>query len=143
YSSTGMLYSKLPWFAAKLFEEAAFHGSPGDAETLMRDPAIRNLLDADGPPTFSRIAAALHTRRPAQVDRVVEDCTKPEGRNAEVKRNCFMALVALGRLDDAFRLAAIFYPDQRGPTPQAREQRWFASQSIPAAYLSIPQMARL
>lgn len=54
-----------------------------------------------------------------------------------------MALVALARLDGAFRLAAIFYPDLRGPTQRERERRWLLSQPIPAAYLSIPQMAPL
>ena len=60
YAGMGMQYSKIPWFAAKLFEEAAFHGSPGDAELLMHDPAIRNLLEQEGVPVYSHIAAALH-----------------------------------------------------------------------------------
>jgi hypothetical protein len=46
-------------------------------------------------------------------------------------------------LDDAYRLAALLYPDQRGPTSQARQQRWYQNQPMPAAYLSIPQMAPL
>jgi hypothetical protein len=54
-----------------------------------------------------------------------------------------MALVALGRLDEAFRLATLLYPDQRGSTPLARQQRWFQAPAMPAAYLSIPQMAPL
>jgi len=51
--------------------------------------------------------------------------------------------VALGRLDNAFRLAALLYPDQRGTTEQARQQRWFQTEMMPAAYLFIPQTARL
>jgi hypothetical protein len=51
--------------------------------------------------------------------------------------------VALGRVDDAFQMAAIVYPDQRGSTPQAQQQRWFQSQMMPAAYLFIPQTAIL
>ena len=136
-------YSKTPWFAAKLFEEAAFHGSSGDAETLMHDSALRNLLEPDGPPTYSRIALALHYHRKADVDQVVDDCAEPGDRSAEVKRTCFMALVALGRVDDAFRLAAFLYPDQRGATPEARRLRWFQSQPMPSAYLFIPQTAFL
>jgi TolB-like protein len=143
HAGMGMQYAKIPWFAAKMFEEAAFNGAPGDAETLMRDPAMRNLLEQDAPPTFTRIAVALHYRRPADVEQVNKDCAKPDGRGAEVKRTCFMALVALGRLDDAYRLAALLYPDQRGPTPQARQQRWLQAPPIPAAYLLIPQMAPL
>ena len=89
-----------------MFEEAAFHGARGDAEMLMRDPAVRNLLEQDGPPIFSHIAVALHYRRAADIDRVVQDCAKANTTSAEVKRTCFMALVALGRLDDAFRLGS-------------------------------------
>jgi hypothetical protein len=54
-----------------------------------------------------------------------------------------MALVALERLDDAFRMAAIVYPDQRGSTPEDRQQRWFQSPTMPAAYLFIPQTSAL
>jgi hypothetical protein len=54
-----------------------------------------------------------------------------------------MALVALGRVDDAFRLAAFLYPDQRGVTPEARRLRWFQTQPMPSAYLFIPQTASL
>jgi len=137
----GMQYAKIPWFAAKLFEEAAFHGAPGDAEALMKDPANRAVLEEDGAPVYGDIAVAVHYRRAADVDQVVRDCADPAGRSAEIKRTCFMAVVALGRLDDAFRLAALLYPDQRGATQEAREQRWFQAETIPAAYLSIPQTA--
>ncbi|HWX90932.1 MAG TPA: hypothetical protein VNY75_11530, partial [Rhizomicrobium sp.] len=143
YSEMGVQYSKMPWFVAKLFEVAAFHGAPGDAEALMRDPTVRNLLEQDSRPTFSRIAVALHHHRRADVDAAAGDCTKPDDRSAEVTRTCFMALVALERLDDAFRLAAIFYPDQRGATPQERQQRWFSAKMMSVAYLLIPQMVPL
>jgi len=144
YAGMGMQYSKIPWFAAKLFEEAAFHGSPGDAESLlMRDPAIRTLLEQEGVPVYSHTAVALHTHRASDADQVVQDCAGSDHRSAEVKRTCFMALVALGRLDNAFRLAALLYPDQRGTTEQARQQRWFQTEMMPAAYLFIPQTARL
>jgi len=143
YAGMGMQYSKIPWFAAKLFEEAAFHGSPGDAESLMRDPAIRILLEQEGVPVYSHTAVALHTHRASDADQVVQDCAGSDHRSAEVKRTCFMALVALGRLDDAFQLAAIVYPDQRGSTPEVRQQRWFQTEMMPAAYLFIPQTAAL
>lgn len=139
----GMQYSKIPWFAAKLFEEAAFHGAPGDAEALMKDPATRYLLEQDGAPIYSHIAVAVHYHRRADIDQVVKDCADPDGRSAEARRTCFMGLVALGRLDDAFRLAALLYPDQRGATPQERQQRWLSSPAMPAAYLSIPGTAAL
>ncbi len=143
YAGMGMQYSKIPWFAAKLFEEAAFHGSPADAEALMRDPAIRNLLEQEGVPVYSHIAMALHNHRASDADQVAQDCAGSDRRGAEVRRTCFMALVALGRLDDAFRLAALLYPDQRGSTQEVRQQRWFQTDMMPAAYLFIPQTAAL
>jgi DNA-binding winged helix-turn-helix (wHTH) protein/TolB-like protein len=143
YAGMGMQYSKIPWFAAKLFEDAAFHGSPGDAEALMHDPAIRNILEQEGVPVYSHIAVALHYHRRPDRDAVAQDCANPGGRGAEMIRTCFMALVALERLDDAFRLAAIVYPDQRGSTPEIRQQRWFQNPTMPAAYLFIPQTAAL
>ena len=136
-------YPKVPWFAAKMFEAAAFHGAPGDAEALLQDPALAALLEPDGRPTFARIAQALRYRRAADVQAVVDDCARPDGRSPEVKRTCFMALVALARLDDAFRLADIVYPDQRGATPAERQRKWFTSNPIPAAYLSVPVTAPL
>ena len=66
---------------------------------------------------------------------------------SRVRRGCrcvcrfFLALIVLGRLDDAFWLADRFYPDQRGETQQARElQPGFV---IPPAYLSVPAAAPL
>jgi DNA-binding winged helix-turn-helix (wHTH) protein/TolB-like protein len=143
YAGMGMQYSKIPWFAAKLFEDAAFHGAAGDAQALLRDSAIRNLLEQEGVPVYSHIAVALHYHRRADSDVVAQDCANPSGRGAEMLRTCFMALVALERLDDAFRMAAIVYPDQRGATPEERQQRWFQSPTMPAAYLFIPQTAPL
>jgi len=134
-------YWTVPWFAAKLFEEAAFHGAPGDAEAMMREPEVRNILDQDGRPTFSRIALALNSRRPRDIDAVVDDCTRPDGLSVEAKRTCFIALAVLGRLDDAFQLANRFYPDQRGATRLEREQR--PRFEIPPAYLSVRELAPL
>jgi hypothetical protein len=59
----------------------------------------------------------------------------------EAKRTCFIALAVLGRLDDAFRLADRFYPDQRGATPQMRARR--PGFEIPPAYLSVRELAPL
>ncbi|HEY1878035.1 MAG TPA: hypothetical protein VGG66_11220, partial [Rhizomicrobium sp.] len=131
----------IPWFAAKLFEEAAFQGAPGDAEAMLREPGARNLLEPEGRQTFSRIAAALHYRRPQDIRAVVDDCKRFDDLSAEARRTCFVALIVLGRLDDAFRLADRFYPDQRGATLQARELR--SGFAIPPAYLSVREAAPL
>lgn len=133
-------YWTIPWFAAKLFEET-FQGTAGDAEVMMREPGMRSLLDQDGRPTFSRIALALHYRRPADIKAAADDCARPDGLGPEAKRTCFIALVVLGQLDEAFRLADHFYPDQRGAMQEAREMR--PGFVIPPAYLSVPQTAPL
>jgi DNA-binding winged helix-turn-helix (wHTH) protein/TolB-like protein len=131
----------IPWFAAKLFEEAAFQGAPGDAEAMLREPGARNLLEPEGRPTFSRIAVALHYRRPQDIQGVVDDCKRFDDLGAEARRTCFVAFIVLGRLEDAFWLADRFYPDQRGATWQAREVR--PGFMIPPAYLSVREAAPL
>jgi hypothetical protein len=149
-------YLTIPWFAAKLFEEAAFQGAPGDAEAMLREPGARNILEQEGRPTFSRIAVALHYRRPQDVQSVVDDCKGFDALGPEARRTCFLALIVLGRLDDAFWLADRFYPEQRGPTGQARDVRpgllmprnatWqsrdlWSGFLIPPAYLSVREAA--
>jgi DNA-binding winged helix-turn-helix (wHTH) protein/TolB-like protein len=148
----------IPWFAAKFFEEEAFQGAPGDAEAMLREPGARNILDQEGRPTFSRIAVALHYRRPQDIQAVADDCKKFDDLGAEARRTCFVALIVLRRLDDAFWLADRFYPDQRDATWQAREPRpdlliprnatWQSRELrsgflIPPAYLSVREAAPL
>ncbi len=138
------LYPRSPWFVAKMFEATAFRGAPADAQALLRDAAVVKLLMPDGTlKTFGAVEAALSRRRPSDIRAVVEDCRRSEGRTAEVKRTCFMALVALRRLDDAFALAAALYPDQRAATADARQRRWLSTEVSATAYLSVPVTAPL
>lgn len=132
------------WYPAKMFEATAFQGAPAEAETLLRDPGAENLLEPDGgPKTYSKILAALRHRRAADINSVVEDCTELEGGSPEIKRTCLIALTVLGRLDDAFRLASVLYPNQRAATPAALQQKWLSSESFATAYLSAPAMEPL
>lgn len=136
---------KSPWFVAKMFEATAFHGDTAAVLTLLRDETVQKyILLPDGSlKTYQKIALALIHRRASDIDAVVEDCRKLEGRSPEVRRTCFMALVALRRLDDAFAAAVVLYPDQRGATAGARQSRWLSSESAPTAYLSVPVTAPL
>lgn len=134
-----------PWFVAKMFEATAFHGNRADALMLLHDENVQKkiLIPDGGLKTFQTIAMALLHRRVSDIAAVVHDCRKLERRSPEVKRTCFMALVVLGRLDDAFAVAAILYPDQRGVTAEARQRRWLSTDVSPTAYLSIPVTAPL
>lgn len=136
---------KSPWFVAKMFEATAFHGDAPAVLTLLRDVTVQKyILIPDGSlRTYQNIALALIHRRASDIDAVVEDCRKLEGRSPEVKRTCFMALVVLMRLDDAFAAALVLYPDQRAATAEARQRRWLSTEISPTAYLSIPVTAPL
>jgi len=138
-------FGGVPWFVAKGFEATAFHGAPGEAETLLRGPVATKLFETEGDAkAFGLdVIAALRLPRPANIDRVVALCKKAPGRSAEIRRTCFMALAALNRLDDAFALASTQYPDQHAATAGEREAKWLSSDMVPTAYLSIPATAPL
>jgi DNA-binding winged helix-turn-helix (wHTH) protein/TolB-like protein len=140
----GKVFPTGSWLAAKAFEAAAFYGAPGDAEALLAEPAIRAQLDpVDGPQTFSKIARAVHTRRPDDIAAMAADCVRTDARSPEQFRLCFQALAMLGRLDEGFRLAAYFYPDQRGASAAERDRKWLAAPAVPTAYLLVPPTASL
>lgn len=140
----GKVFPTGSWLAAKAFEAAAFYGAPGEAEALVADSAVRIQLDpVDGPQTFSKIARAIHTRRPADIAAMTADCVRTDARSPEQNRLCFQALVVLGRLDEAFQLADHFYPDQSGATAAERDRKWLAAPTVPTAYLLVPPTAPL
>jgi hypothetical protein len=138
------LYPKLAWFPAKVFESTAFYGALDEADALLKDPAAAPLLQPEGEgKTYGAIVAALRHHRPADINSVVDDCTKVTGRSLEFRRICFVALVKLGRIDDAYRMAELLYPDQRGPNQAEIERRWLARYPLNTAYLVIPSTAPL
>jgi DNA-binding winged helix-turn-helix (wHTH) protein/TolB-like protein len=138
------LYPKRVAFAAKMFEATAFNGAPDEAASFLKDPAAAPLLQPQGEGrTYAAIVAALRSGRLADVKTVVDDCMNLQGRTHEFRRSCFMALIKLRRLDDAFRLAESLYPDQRGATAAERERRWLARMPFNTVYLVIPATAPL
>lgn len=137
-------YPRSLWFEAKMFEATAFHGDHAGALSMLHGDRAEKLLVPDGSmKVFSNIALALIHQRPSDVRAVTEDCRSPEGRTPEMKRTCFMALVALQRLDDAFALAVILFPDQRDSTVKARRPKLLPAELTPTAYLSVPVTAPL
>lgn len=126
-------------FPAKMFEATAFDGALDDADALLRDPAVAPLLlpQSEGR-TYTTILAALRHGRAVDVNAVVGNCLKVQGHTQEFRHTCFVALVKLGRLDDAFRMADLLYPDQRGATQAEIERKWLAQIPLNPAYLVIP-----
>lgn len=139
-----VLDPRTPWFIAKMFEASAFYGAFAEADVLLHDSTVKAVLEPDGSlKVFGDIATALRHRQQAEIAAVVQDCAQPQGRSMDVRRICFMALAALGRLDDDFKLADFLYPDQRGATPEARERQWLATDVAGTAYLTVPVTAPL
>lgn len=131
-------------FPAKMFEATAFYGALDDADALLKSPAAAPLLQPQGEGrTYGTILAALRHRRSADIDAVANDCAKVPLHTKEFQRTCFMALVKLGRLDEAFRMADSLYPDQRGATKAEIERRWLAHMPFETAYLFVPVTAPL
>jgi DNA-binding winged helix-turn-helix (wHTH) protein len=66
---------------------------------------------------------AARARDPASISQLADECTvvfnKKVGKTDDWV--CLVALTRFGRLDDAFRLAAIRYPDHRGFAPASAE----------------------
>jgi DNA-binding winged helix-turn-helix (wHTH) protein/TolB-like protein len=132
------------WFTAKMFEATAFAGDFRGAEKLLSDPHHLGLLEPEGgAKLYTHTLAALRRRRPADIEAVRADCSVIIGRTLEMRRTCLMAFAQLGMLDDAFRLADVLYPDQRGASPSERERRWLAAPRFATAYLAIPATASL
>jgi hypothetical protein len=101
-----------------LFDAAAFQGNPADAEAMLRDPIMGPILQPAGaPPTLAHIARAMRTRLPVDIDAVSRDCRHFDAADSGRTLPCVLALSALGRIDDAFRLprdeywpAMLFWP---------------------------------
>jgi TolB-like protein len=131
-------------FPAKMFEATAFYGALDDADALLKSPAAAPLLQPQGEGrTYGMILAALRHHRSADIAAVATDCAKVPLHTSEFQRTCFMALVKLGRLDEAFRMADSLYPDQRGATKADIERRWLAHMPFETAYLFVPVTAPL
>jgi DNA-binding winged helix-turn-helix (wHTH) protein/tetratricopeptide (TPR) repeat protein len=87
---------------------------------------------------------AARARDASSVQRLADDCAVEYGRTARKTDAwiCPIALTRLGRLDDAFRLAALAYPDLRGYAPSGADA-WLLSgvaNAPPTAMLFSPQM---
>jgi hypothetical protein len=95
------------------------------ASAMLQDPVLGAMIDSQAERhPYAAIVRALTTQQPADIIEVERDCADP----AELARDraawCLQTLVALGRLDTFFDVAAAYFPEQRGATAAERDRRW-------------------
>lgn len=137
-------YMRKGMVLANLFEATAFNGNLSAAEKILHDPAVLHVYQPEAPsPLYGQVIAALKHRRPADIAAVTGACSAIAGRPPEIRQTCFLALSALGRLDEAFRIAGELYPDLRGATEAERQRKWMANYLHPTRFLFVPATAPL
>lgn len=98
------------------------------------------------PARVDLLLQAWRTRAPASIRRMVASCFKNYGASvSQVEdQNCLFVMVRVGDLDDAFRFAALVYPDNRNLYPiDADEWITRAPPGLDPTWLFAPVMAPL
>jgi DNA-binding winged helix-turn-helix (wHTH) protein/tetratricopeptide (TPR) repeat protein len=120
----------------------------GDAQQVLALDSRYHLSEQAGAPRALMVEAA-RTHDPASAQRLADDCLGEFGRSVWKDEDpvCLVAMVRLGRLDDAFRLAALAYPDYRGFAPPDADAwilqpplKTYPPQKFPPAWLFSPAM---
>jgi DNA-binding winged helix-turn-helix (wHTH) protein/TolB-like protein len=138
------IYMRKGMVLANLFEATAFNGDLATAEEILRDPAVLHVYEPETPsPLYGLVIAALKHRRPDDIAAVTAACSSVTGRPPEIRQTCFLATSALGRLDEAFRIAADLYPDLRGASDVERQRKAMAHYVHPTRFLFVPATAAL
>ncbi|HEX3430534.1 MAG TPA: winged helix-turn-helix domain-containing protein [Rhizomicrobium sp.] len=88
-------------FVLMQFETAVLEHDVAAAEALLNDPVIGPNL---GKPANKGIVQALRTRSAADIESVSRACAHVDAGHWPHQQLCMIALVILGRIDDAFRL---------------------------------------
>lgn len=92
-------------FVLQRLEATMLEGDAAKAEALMNDPITGpKLRDPPSAPTTQDIVRALRSRATKDIDAVSQDCGRDAGGDFANEHVCMLALVLLGRMDDAFRL---------------------------------------
>jgi TolB-like protein len=113
-----------PDFTVQRFIASDFRGPATEAATMMSNPAIAAVIEPpERRPTIRLMLRALGSRQPADVDAAVEACTgKSVSKQTDVV--CLVGLTQLGRMDNAFALTSVNYPDQRAATTELEDELW-------------------
>jgi TolB-like protein len=94
------------WIRQVRFRMKAFNGPPAEALALLHDGAQPPAFTQEEIEAFEAFLQARASGRPADVERAVTKLRATAERGAIGRADLFKALVALGRVDEAFTLAA-------------------------------------
>jgi TolB-like protein/DNA-binding winged helix-turn-helix (wHTH) protein len=122
------------------FEAVVFQVPSGNANA--RERLSKELAELPSPKAqlWSAIVRAMDRRRPADIAALSRACTRP----GDDWWSCMISFSQLGRMDDAFRIAAEAYPDQRPGPGETLVHKWLASPELPSTrYLFIPATAAM
>ena len=111
-------------FPVERFLTSDFRGNAAGPAGMMQDPATAAMIEPDAQkPIIRQVLRALASRQPGDIDAAVKDCPD-EWVNHETRLVCLLGMSELGRMDDAYRLASIAYPDLRAATPELEDEQW-------------------
>lgn len=128
------------------FDAAIAMGDIDEAEALLRDRTTRSVIEsADGPSTHRPLVRALRSRSRGDTQALARVCADAAAITRNGAYNCMVGLSSLGEVDATFALASQMFPDQRGATPEAIEQRWLdtAATLHASGVLFLPQTATM
>jgi DNA-binding winged helix-turn-helix (wHTH) protein/TolB-like protein len=112
-------------FALLRFMHAIGNADLQVASAMLDDPTTRSILEprAERMP-YATIVRALSTRHPNDIAAVELECSEPGKITRRRFAPCLIALAKLDRLDAFFRVAEIYFPDQRATSSAERDARW-------------------
>jgi TolB-like protein len=115
------------WIRQVRFRMKAFNGPPAEALALLHDGAQPPAFSGEEVEAFEAFLQARASGRPADVERAVTKLRATAERGGLGRADLFKALVALGRVDEAFILAA------PGPGNLGSSQGWLFEPGMEAA----------
>jgi DNA-binding winged helix-turn-helix (wHTH) protein/TolB-like protein len=119
-----------PAFTLQRFMASDFRGSAPEPAAMMAKPSMAAIIEpSERQPDIRQVLRALESRRTADADAAVEGC-KRGWVSTQTQKACLLGLSSLGRLDDAFVLAAINYPDVRAATAVLEDEKWLRRDGI-------------
>ncbi len=110
---------------------------PAIARFAIESPATRFPAEQGA---VIRLANAVADKRTGEIDQL---CAR-KARSDAMGALCFVALVQIGEIDSAFRLAAELYPRRAGRDRGEEERLWIADQiRLPTTFLASPALERM
>jgi DNA-binding winged helix-turn-helix (wHTH) protein/TolB-like protein len=119
-----------PGFTLQRFMASDFRGAAPEAASMMANPAKAAIIEPlERQPDIRQMLRALESRRTADADVAVEGCRRG-WVSTQTTTACLVGLSSLGRLDDAFALAAANYSDIRAPTAALEDEKWLRREGV-------------